>query len=81
MDKLVKDGIKTLKNLKRKDLNLTDLWIHMKTSDGEVLEVDIELDSSTGEIEKEYHLFENEEDYDTYLNSDPEEIPKNILYN
>jgi hypothetical protein len=80
MDKLVKDGIKTLKNMKRKDLNLTDLWIHMKTSDGEVLEVDIELDSSTGEIEKEYHLFENEEDYDLYLNSD-NDIPENILYN
>ena len=80
MDKLVKDGIKTLKNMQRKDLNLTDLWIHMKTSDGEVLEVDIELDSSTGEIEKEYHLFENEEDYDLYLNSD-NDIPENVLLN
>ena len=81
MDKLVKDGIKTLKNMQRKDLNLTELCIHMETAEGEILLVDIELDSSTGEIEKEYHLFENEEDYDTYLNSDPEEIPENVLYN
>ena len=81
MDKLVKDGIKTLKNMQRKDLNLTDIWIHMKTSDGEVLEVDIELDSLTGEIEKEYVCFENEEDYDAYLNIESEEIPENVLYN
>ena len=81
MDKLVKDGIKTLKNMQRKDLNLTDLWIHMKTSDGEVMEVDIELDSLTGEIEKEYVCFENEEDYDAYLNTETEEIPENVLLN
>ena len=81
MDKLVKDGIKTLKNMKRKDLNLTDLWIHMKTSEGEVMEVDIELDSLTGEIEKEYVCFENEEDYDAYLNTETEEIPENVLLN
>ena len=81
MDKLVKDGIKTLKNMKRKDLNLTDLWIHMKTSEGEILEVDIEIDSLTGEIEKEYVCFENEEDYDAYLNTETEEIPKNVLLN
>ena len=81
MDKLVKDGIKTLKNMQRKDLNLTDLWIHMKTSDGEILEVDIEIDSLTGEIEKEYVCFENEEDYDAYLNTETEEIPENVLLN
>ena len=81
MDKLVKDGIKTLKNMQRKDLNLTDLWIHMKTSDGEILEVDMELDSLTGEIEKEYVCFENEEDYDAYLNTETEEIPENVLLN
>jgi hypothetical protein len=81
MDKLVKDGIKTLKNMKRKDLNLTDLWIHMKTSEGEILEVDIEIDSLTGEIEKEYVCFENEEDYDAYLNTETEEIPENVLLN
>lgn len=81
MDKLVKDGIKTLKNMKRKDLNLTELCIHMETAEGQILEVDIELDSLTGELIKEYNLFENEEDYDTYLNTEPEEIPENVLYN
>ena len=81
MDKLVKDGIKTLKRMGLEDTHLTELCIHMETSEGEILLVDIELDSSTGEIEKEYSIFENEEDYDTYLNTEPEEIPENILYN
>ena len=80
MDKHVKDGIKTLKNMKRKDLNLTDLWIHMNTAEGEILEVDIEIDSLTGEIEKEYVCFENEEDYDAYLNL-ADDIPENVLLN
>ena len=81
MDKLVKDGIKTLKRMGLEDTNLTELCIHMETAEGQILEVDIELDSFTGELIKEYNLFENEEDYDTYLNTEPEEIPENILYN
>ena len=81
MDKLVKDGIKTLKNMQLEDTKLTELSIHMETAEGQILEVDIDLDSFTGEILKEYNLFENEEDYDTYLNTEPEEIPENILYN
>ena len=80
MDKLVKDGIKTLKNMQRKDLNLTELCIHMETVEGEILLVDIELDSSTGEIEKEYSIFENEEKFEMYLNSE-DDIPENVLYN
>jgi len=81
MDKLVKDGIKTLKRMGLEDTNLTELCIHMETAEGQILEVDIELDSFTGELIKEYNLFENEEDYDIYLNTDSEEIPGNILYN
>ena len=82
MDKLVKDGIKTLKNMQREDLNLTELCIHMETAEGEILEVDIELDSFTGEILKEYNLFANEEDYSTYLETNQEEeVSENILYN
>ena len=81
MDKLVKDVIKTLKNMKRKDLNLTELCIHMETSEGEILLVDIELDSLTGEIEKEYDIFENQEEFETYLNTETEEIPENVLLN
>jgi len=80
MDKLVKDGIKTLKNMQRKDLNLTELCIHMETSEGEILLVDIELDSSTGEIEKEYSIFENEEKFEMYLNSE-DDIPEGVLLN
>ena len=81
MDKLVKDGIKTLKRMGLEDTHLTELCIHMETAEGQILEVDIEIDPLTGEIEKEYNLFENEEDYDTYLNTKPEEIPENVLYN
>ena len=81
MDKLVKDGIKTLKRMGLEDTHLTELCIHMETAEGQILEVDIDLDSFTGEILKEYNLFENEEDYNTYLNSDPEEIPENVLLN
>ena len=80
MDKLVKDGIKTLKRMRLKDTNLTELCIHMETSEGEILLVDIELDSSTGEIEKEYSIFENEEKFEMYLNSE-DDIPENVLYN
>ena len=83
MDKLVKDGIKTLKRMGLEDTNLTELCIHMETAEGQILEVDIDLDSFTGEILKEYNLFENEEDYNTYLETwdEAEELPDNILYN
>ena len=83
MDKLVKDGIKTLKNMQLEDTKLTELSIHMETAEGQILEVDIELDSFTGEILKEYNLFENEKDYNTYLETwdEAEELPDNILYN
>ena len=80
MDKLVKDGIKTLKRMRLKDTTLTELCIHMETSEGEILLVDIELDSSTGEIEKEYSIFENEEKFEMYLNSE-DDIPENVLLN
>jgi len=83
MDKLIKDGIKTLKNMQLEDTKLTELCIHMETAEGQILEVDIELDSFTGEILKEYNLFENEKDYNTYLETwdEAEELPDNILYN
>jgi hypothetical protein len=83
MDKLIKDGIKTLKNMQLEDTKLTELSIHMETAEGQILEVDIDLDSFTGEILKEYNLFENEKDYNTYLETwdEAEELPDNILYN
>jgi len=83
MDKLVKDAIKSLKNMQLEDTKLTELCIHMETAEGQILEVDIDLDSFTGEILKEYNLFENEKDYNTYLETwdEAEELPDNILYN
>jgi len=81
MDKLIKDGIKTLKRMGLKDTHLTELCIHMETAEGEIMEVDIELDDMTGEIEKQYNLFENEEDYDSFLEHDEVEVPENGLYN
>ena len=77
---MFKEAITALKELKSSDIELTDLCIHMKTTSGEVLELDIDLDE-TGDLIKEYNMWENEEDYDTYLNSDPEEIPENVLLN
>ncbi len=84
MDKLIKDGIKTLENMQKEDLNLTELCIHMETSTGEILEVDIELDSFTGKILKEHNLFKDEDDYAHYLEVEQANIPdedENILYN
>ena len=83
MDKLVKDGIKTLKNMQLEDTKLTELSIHMETAEGQILEVDIDLDSFTGESLKEYNLYENEEDYNTSLETwdEAEELHDNILHN
>ena len=78
--KMFKEAITTLKALKSSGIEITELCIHMETTSGEILELDIEL-NETGELIKEYNMFENEEDYDTYLNSDPEEIPENVLLN
>ena len=78
--KMFKEAITTLKALKSSDIELAELCIHMETTSGEILELDIDFDE-TGELIKEYNMFENEEDYDTYLNTDPEEMPENVLLN
>ena len=77
---MFKEAIIALKTLKSSDIELAELCIHMETTSGEILELDINFDE-TGELIKEYTMFENEEDYDTYLNTDPEEIPENVLLN
>ena len=77
---MFKAAITALKKLKSSDIELAELCIHMETTSGEILELDIDFDE-TGELIKEYTMFENEEDYKTYLNSDPEEIPENVLLN
>ena len=78
--KMFKEAITTLKALKSSDIELAELCIHMETTSGEIMELDIDFDE-TGKLIKEYNMWENEEDYDTYLNSDPEEIPENVLLN
>ena len=78
--KIFKDAITTLKALKSSDIEITELCIHMETTSGEILELDIDLDE-TGDLIKEYNMFDSEEAYDIYLNDDSEEIPENVVYN
>ena len=77
---MFKEAITALKALKSSDIELTDLCIHMKTISGEVLELDIDLDE-TGDLIKEYNMWDTVEDWETYLNTDVEEIPENVLLN
>ena len=78
--KMFKADITALKKLKSSDIELTDLCIHMKTTSGEVLELDIDIDE-TGDLIKEYNMWDTVEDWETYLNTDVEEIPENVLLN
>ena len=78
--KMFKEAITTLKTLKSSGIEITELCIHMETTSGEIMELDIDFDEN-GDLIKGYNMWENEEDYDTYLNSDPEEIPENVLLN
>ena len=77
---MFKEAITALKVLKSSDIELTDLCIHMKTTSGEVLELDIDIDE-TGDLIKEYNMWDTVEDWETYLNTDVEEIPENVLLN
>ena len=77
---MFKEAITALKALKSSDIELTDLCIHMKTTSGEVLELDIDIDE-TGDLIKEYNMWDTVEDWETYLNTDVEEIPENVLLN
>ena len=77
--KMFKEAITALKALKSSDIELAELCIHMETTSGEILELDIELDE-TGELIKEYNMFENEEQFEMYLNSE-DDIPENVLLN
>ena len=74
---MFKEAVTALKACKRSGVEITELCIHMETTSGEIMELDIDLDEN-GDLIKEYNMFETEEDYETYLN---EEIPENILYN
>ena len=77
---MFKEAITALKVLKSSDIELAELCIHMETTSGEILELDIDFDE-TGDLIKEYNMFETVEDWETYLNTDVEEIPENVLLN
>ena len=77
---MFKEAITALKVLKSSDIELAELCIHMETTSGEILELDIDFDE-TGDLIKEYNMFDSEEAYDIYLNDDSEEIPENVVYN
>ena len=76
--KILKEAITALKALKGSDIELAELCIHMETTSGEIMELDIDLDEN-GDLIKEYNMFDTEEDYEVYLKS--EDTPENILYN
>ena len=78
--KMFKEAITALKALKSSDIELAELCIHMETTSGEILELDIDFDE-IGNLIKEYNMFDSEEAYDMYLNDDSEEIPENVVYN
>ena len=75
---MFKEAITTLKALKSSGIEITELCIHMETTSGEIMELDIDLDEN-GDLIKEYNMVDTEEDYEVYLKS--EDIPENILYN
>ena len=77
---MFKEAITALKALKSSGIELAELCIHMETTSGEVLELDIDLDE-TGDLIKEYNMWDTVEDWETYLNTDVEEIPENVLLN
>jgi len=76
--RMFKEAITALKACKRSGVEITELCIHMETTSGEIMELDIDLDEN-GDLIKEYNMFDTEEDYEVYLKS--EDIPENILYN
>jgi|TARA_B110000263_G_C15063819_1_gene398688 hypothetical protein len=78
--KIFKESMRALKVFKNSDLEISEICIHMETDDGEILEIDIDIDEISGELNKEFNSFENEEEYEMYLESD-DDIPEGILYN
>ena len=76
--RMFKEAITALKACKRSGVEITELCVHMETTFGEIMELDIDLDEN-GDLIKEYNMFDTEEDYEVYLKS--EDIPENILYN
>ena len=72
--------MRALNVFKNSDLKISEICIHMETDVGEILEIDIDIDEISGELNKEFNSYENKEEYEMYLDSD-DEIPEGILYN
>jgi hypothetical protein len=78
--KIFKEALIAINAIKKNGLEISELCIHMETSDGEILELDIDTDEETGELIKSFNRFETEDEYVEYLD-ESEEIPEGILYN
>jgi len=77
---LIKEGLDTLKVLRKNGLEVSELCIHMECPDGEILELEIEIDPLTGDLVREYNRFENEDDYSFYLEHSEDNL-EGIVYN
>jgi|TARA_B110000285_G_C15097842_1_gene603158 meiotically up-regulated gene 157 (Mug157) protein len=84
MNNMFKEAIKALKIIAKsaesKSMNLSDMCIHMESADGQVWEIDYEIDELTGGITKEFNYFENEDDYQFFLEHEGDDL-EGIVYN
>jgi len=84
--KLFKEALVAINVMKKTGVEISELCIHMETPEGEIMELDIDIDEDTGELIKSFNRFENQDEYTQYLNeydalTESEEIPEGILYN
>ena len=75
--RMIKTAISVLKEFRRGEIK--ELLIHIETTSGEILTCDMDMEDD-GDITTEYLSFENDEEYELFLNSD-DDTPENILYN
>tara|TARA_B100000795_G_scaffold132599_1_gene98946 strand:+ start:841 stop:1086 length:246 start_codon:yes stop_codon:yes gene_type:complete len=78
--KLFKEALVAITVMEETGLEISELCIHMETPEGEIMEIDIDIDEETGELIKEFNRFETQDAYSQYLD-ETEEIPEGILYN
>jgi len=84
--KLFKEALVAINVMKKTGMEISELCIHMETPEGEIMELDIDIDEDTGELVKSFNRFENQDEYSQYLKeyealTESEEIPEGILYN
>jgi|TARA_B100000780_G_scaffold127179_1_gene89146 hypothetical protein len=78
--KIFKEVLVAINTIKKTGLEISELCIHMETPEGEVMELDIDIDEDTGELIKSFNRFETQDEYVQYLD-ETDEIPEGILYN